>query len=816
MTDSFRLTACVAVENSVYHFDKAFSYLVPEGLTSCVKTGCRVLVPFSRNNKKKQGFVLSLSQTSEAAGLKEISSVLDERPLLTGELARLAFFMKERCYCTLYDAAKAMLPAGIGYRVTTLYSVAGGIDESLLDEEEARLVDCIKNNGGSMKKEPLFEAMGYASDNPLPDSMARRGLLDKSDDAARKVGDASVKMLRLCETPPQAVKTTAKQEEVLNLLRAAGAVSVKELCYYTGLTSAVADALVKKGLAQYFSAEVLRAPRREPASAQKTEISLTKEQQNAYNGLLREYRSGKARVSLLYGVTGSGKTSVFMKLIDEAVKDGKGVIVMVPEIALTPQMISLFSSRYGDDVAVFHSGLSLGQRLDEWKRVRRGLAKIAVGTRSAVFAPFEDIGLIIMDEEQEYTYKSESTPRYHAREIAKRRCVEHGCLLLLSSATPSVESYYFAKNGSYSLHILKNRYGAAKLPEVLMADMNIEQEQGNTTGFSSVLLEGLEENLETGRQSILLLNRRGHNSAVSCRSCKEVVTCPNCSISLTFHSANNRLMCHYCGYSQSIADECPTCHSHSLRYAGMGTQRAEASLAQLLPQARILRLDADATMSKYAHERLLGQFSKGEYDIMIGTQMVAKGLDFPNVTLVGVLNADQMLYGDDFRSYERAFSLLTQVVGRSGRGGYSGRAVIQTFTPESPVIRMAAMQDYGRFFEGEIALRRAMLYPPFAQICMIGFVGGDDNKTYRAAIAFTETLCERAKTRHPDMPLRVLGPTAAMVKKVSNKYRYKLVLKCKNDKSFREMLSGLLVEFGRDRAFADVTAYADMNPDSIL
>lgn len=349
-----------------------------------------------------------------------------------------------------------------------------------------------------------------------------------------------------------------------------------------------------------------------------------------------------------------------------------------------------------------------------------------------------------------------------------------------------------------------------------MADMNIEQEQGNTTGFSSVLLEGLEENLESGRQSILLLNRRGHNTFVSCRSCKEVVTCPNCSISLTFHSANNRLMCHYCGYSQSIADECPTCHSHSLRYAGMGTQRAEASLAQLLPQARILRLDADATMSKYSHERLLGQFSNGEYDIMIGTQMVAKGLDFPNVTLVGVLNADQMLYGDDFRSYERAFSLLTQVVGRSGRGGYSGRAVIQTFTPESPVIRLAAMQDYGRFFEGEIALRRAMLYPPFAQICMIGFVGGDDNKTYRAANAFTKTLCEKAKTQHPNMPLRVLGPTAAMVKKVSNKFRYKLVLKCKNDKSFRAMLSGLLIEFGKDRAHADVTAYADMNPDSIL
>lgn len=819
MTEKTRLVASVAVENSVYHFDKAFDYLVPQHLTSCVTTGCRVLVPFSRSNKKKQGFILALQEKTGTDKLKEIFSLLDDTPLLTEEMARLVFFMKEHCYCTLYDAAKAMLPAGIGYKVTPVYSVAVQEKDEMdaLGAEEERVLSCIRQNGGSMKKEPLFDAMGYLPDNPLPDKMVRSGLLLKSDDAVRRVGDKSVKMLKLKEPfPEDAGKTTAKQDEVLNLLRAAGAVSVRELCYYTGLTAAVADALVKKGLCEYFSAEVLRAPYRRPETQDKKEIVLTGEQQAAFDGLLREYRADRGQVSLLYGITGSGKTSVFMKLIDHAVQDQKGVIVMVPEIALTPQMISIFASRYGDDVAVFHSGLSMGERLDEWKRVRRGLAKIAVGTRSAVFAPFEKIGLVIMDEEQEYTYKSESAPRYHAREIAKRRCMEHNCMLLLSSATPSVESFYRAKTGTYSLHILKNRYGSAKLPEVLTADMNIEQEQGNTTGFSSVLLEGLEENLAAGRQSILLLNRRGHNTFVSCRRCKEIVSCPNCSISLTYHSANNRLMCHYCGYSQSLTDECPACHSHSLRYSGMGTQRAQQTLCGLFPQARILRLDADATMSKYAHEKLLGEFSNGAYDMMIGTQMVAKGLDFPNVTLVGVLNADQMLYGDDFRSYERAFSLLTQVVGRSGRGGLAGRAVIQTYTPENPVIQLAAMQDYERFFESEIMVRKAMLYPPFAQLCMIGFVGGDDKKTYEAAKAFTAMLCHTAKTQFPGMPLRVLGPTAAMVIKVSNKYRYKLVLKFKNDKTFRSMLSGLLVSFGKNRAYADVTAYADINPDSIL
>ena len=484
---------------------------------------------------------------------------------------------------------------------------------------------------------------------------------------------------------------------------------------------------------------------------------------------------------------------------------------MVPEISLTPQFVLQFSQRFGDKIAVFHSALSLGERLDEYKRVKKGLAKIVIGTRSAVFAPFENLGLIIMDEEQEYSYKSESSPRYHAREIAKFRCAQNNALLILSSATPSVETYYYAKNGRYSLNTLSSRYGKAVLPEVVTADMNIEVQNGNTTGFSDILLENLNYNLEHGKQSILLLNRRGHNTFATCRVCGEPVTCPNCSISLTYHSANNRMMCHYCGYSIPCTDECPTCHSKGLRFGGTGTQKAESDISQIFPNARILRMDTDATSSKSSYEKMITAFANGEYDILVGTQMVAKGLNFPNVTLVGVLNTDHMLYADDYRSYERSFSLLTQVVGRSGRGNSKGMAVIQSYTPDNLIISMAAKQDYDTFFNTEINVRKAMLYPPFADICLIGFVGENQTLTLKAANAFLSSFISLAKSDYPNIPLRILGPSPALVVKVSNKFRYKLIIKCKNNREFRKLLSTLLIEFGKNKEFGSVTAYADMN-----
>ena len=444
--------------------------------------------------------------------------------------------------------------------------------------------------------------------------------------------------------------------------------------------------------------------------------------------------------------------------------------------------------------------------------MQKGLAKIAVGTRSAVFAPFQNLGLIIMDEEQEHTYKSEGKPRFHARELAKFRCSYHKCLLLLSSATPSVETFYNAQKGVYHMQTLSHRFGEATLPEVVVVDMNEEMQSGNTSELSSPLLEALEENLFEGRQSILLLNRRGYNTFVTCKSCKETITCPNCSISMTYHNANNRLMCHYCGYSMDYVSECPSCGSHNLRFVGAGTQKAETDLAEIFPDARILRMDTDATMTRSSHEKKLTAFANGEYDILVGTQMVAKGLDFPNVTLVGVLNADRMLYLDDYRSYENTFSLLTQVVGRSGRGSKKGRAMIQTFTPENPIIELAARQDYQSFYNTEIEIRKGMLYPPFVTMCLVGFVSDSARKSQNASTQFMREMTSLLRERYPDIPLRILGPAPASVFKVAGKYRYKLILKCRNDKYFREMLSTLLSEFSGHKEYADVTVYADMHP----
>lgn len=801
----------VAVENTAFTFDKAFDYAVPAELQPQCEPGKRVLVPFGRGNRRRQGMILSVGIGGEFDNsLKEIISVLDNEPVMSAPLLDVAEFMRERCFCTAYDAIKTMLPAGINYKVTTVYGVKTSDEDADLSGEEQRLYNYLHEKRKAVKLEAILDDFGL-SDSRLPDALVEKGLLYKSDEAFRRVNDAVMKMAAI---PPgvdiSSVKLTDKQRAVLELIELSGAASVKEIRYFTGVSASVIDSLYKKGLICFFDEEVFRVDER---SADDTlpELTLSGEQQTACDNLYKEYTDGKPHVSLLFGVTGSGKTSVFIKLIERVLDDGRGIIVMVPEISLTPQFVSQFSKRFGEKIAVFHSALSLGERLDEYKRVQKGLAQIVIGTRSAVFAPFDDVGLIIMDEEQEYSYKSENTPRYHARDIAMFRCARQNGLLVLSSATPGIETYYHALTGRYSLNVLSARYGSAMLPQVQIADMNTELQNGNATGFSDVLLQNIEYNLEHGRQSILLLNRRGHNSFVTCSFCGEAVTCPNCSISLTYHSRNNRLMCHYCGYSVPFRGECPTCRSHSLRLGGTGTQKAEQDIAELFPDARILRMDTDAASSKASYERMISAFANGEYDILVGTQMVAKGLDFPNVTLVGVLNTDQALYADDYRSYERAFSLLTQVVGRSGRGSQKGMAVIQTYTPDNMIIGMAAKQDYEQFYNTEIRMREAMLYPPFADICLVGFVGENQVLTLQAANGFLKAFVQEAKRNYSKLPLRILGPSPATVVKVSNKYRYKLIIKCKNNRSFRALLSKTLIDFGSDRTFAKVTAYADMN-----
>lgn len=803
--------ARVAVENTVFSFDKEFSYAVPDALRAVCKAGMRVLVPFGRGNRKRQGIITEIV-TEETDGLKEILSLTDSEPVLSPDMLKVAFFMKEHYFCTLYDAVKTMLPAGINYRVTTVYGANPLGDEQTesLDDEQRRIYDYLLLKRKPVKAEALTEAFGL-SDTETFEKMAESGVLYKSDEAFRRINDAVTKMVAVNpNADAESVSLTPKQSEVFDLITMSGSVSVKEIRYFTGVSASVIDSLCKKGLVHLYDEEVFRIDSRR-ADSNLPPVVLSDEQQRACDSLYDEYSDVKPHVSLLYGVTGSGKTSVFIKLIERVIEDNRGVIVMVPEISLTPQFVSLFSQRFGDKIAVFHSALSLGERLDEYKRVKRGLAKIVIGTRSAVFAPFKNIGLIIMDEEQEYSYKSESSPRYHARDIAKFRCAQNNALLVLSSATPSIETYFYAQSGRYSLNTLPNRYGTAVLPQVVTADMNLEMQNGNTTGFSEVLLKNIEYNLEHGRQSILLLNRRGHNTFVTCRTCGEPLTCPNCSISLTYHSRNNRLMCHYCGYSIPFTDECPTCHSRSLRFGGTGTQKAESDISALFPSARILRMDTDAASSKASYEKMITAFANGDYDILVGTQMVAKGLDFPNVTLVGVLNTDHMLYADDYRSYERSFSLLTQVVGRSGRGREKGMAVIQSYTPDNLIIAMAAKQDYDAFYNTEINVRKAMLYPPFADICLVGFVGENQGETLKTARGFLQDFITLAKNEYPNMPLRVLGPSPALVVKVSNKFRYKLIIKCKNNSEFRKLLSTLLVKYGSSREHNKVTAYADMN-----
>ena len=816
--------AKVAVENTAYHFDKLFDYLIPIEYDGLAAPGCRVTVPFGRGNQKRQGVIFELSVEAEYHTVKPISVLLDETPVLSEEMLLMARWFRDNYYCTYYEAAKVMLPSGINVRIVTSYRAVEGLDGLTLmrrddiTSQQRRIMEMfIANPGVVLEKKHITEVMNLPVNSTIPDKLVEQGLLERTDDAVRNIKDATIKMAALSPDWEKRAgeKLTPKQREVIRLLNEVQTASVKEICYFTGTTQSVVDLLAKRGVVTYFEEEVYRNPYAGAGRGSVGRVTLSPQQQLAFENLYQLYHEDKFRVSLLFGVTGSGKTSVFLKLIDEVLSDGKGIIVMVPEIALTSQTLGKFHERYGSRVAVFHSGLSLAQRMDEWKRVRDGKAQIALGTRSAIFAPFKRLGLVIIDEEQEYTYKSENSPRFHARDAARFRCGYNKALLVLASATPSIETYYNAtEGGRYDYEVLTQRYGNAILPDVEKID--ISQMDIKDGIISPRLYQALRDNLESGRQSILLNNRRGFNTFVSCRACNEVITCPNCSVSMTYHSDNKRLMCHYCGYSVPVPHVCPSCGEPYLRFAGQGTQKAEEELAKLFPEARILRMDADSMTRRSSYDKKLGDFAAGLYDIMIGTQMVAKGLDFGRVTLVGVLMADQALYSDDFRSYERAFSLLTQVVGRSGRGESRGRAIIQTITPENPVIDLAASQDYKRFYENEIILRKAMLYPPFADICMVGFVGTRDEEVSLAADDFLTRLKFYTRREFIDVPIRALGPSPASIRKISGRYRYKIILKCRNNARFREMMHILLCESGSDPANKEVTVYADLNPDNVL
>ncbi len=815
----------IAVQNVQYHFDKTYDYLIPPSLEGQVQAGVRVMVPFGNGNRKRQGLVMEVVSESEVRRIKPITAVLDKAPLLNADMLKLVRYLKERTFCTYFEAAKSLLPGGINMRMVASYSLAPEIGEANLEklpDSEKLVCTYLLKSGAVVERERLLEIMELPPDSPMLEKLVKQGYLVRTDDAIRRAQDATLKMARLTgsrdETEAELPNLTKKQAAVIALLLEMGSVSYKEIQYFTGVTQAVITALIKRGLVESYSHAVYRKPYQQiPRGIPAEKTVLTQEQQAVCDALSRRQSTAeKGAVSLLYGITGSGKTQVFLHLIDRVLAQGKNVIVMVPEIALTSQTLQIFFTRYGEGVAVIHSALSVGERMDEWKRIQGGGVRIVVGTRSAVLAPLPEIGLIIMDEEQEHTYKSEASPRYHARDVAIFRCAEHNALLLLASATPSVESYTYARKGIYGLHKLQNRYGGATLPCVITVDLNEDLAQGNKGQISNRLAMELKQNLTDHKQSILLINRRGYNTFVSCRACKHVLSCPNCSISLTYHHSNGRLMCHYCGYSTPMTETCPHCGEKKIRYAGFGTQKLEEELLELFPGIRILRMDTDTTMSRYAHEEKFTEFGAGHYDVMIGTQMVAKGLDFENVTLVGVICADQALYGDDFRSSETAFSLLTQVVGRSGRGQHAGRAIIQTFTPENPIIHLAAEQNYDAFYESEILTRKFATYPPFCDICMVGFTGVQEDKVKKASEFFFAALKIMNTGDFRDQKIIVLGPAAATIAKIGQKYRYRMVIKCHNNSRFRAMIANLLTDFEKEKEFSEIQCFADMNPSGII
>lgn len=821
---TMRRIAKVAVDKAAFHFDKLYDYIIPEEYGGAVCAGSRVLVPFGAGNRKRQGVVLAtapLEESDRAKRIKPLALLLDDEVYLTPELLELVRCLKETTFCTYYDAVKTLLPAGVGYTLGFTYrkNTTCEAPETLLSPAEQELLDFVGARKTPITKEKLCEAFALTPESAVLKRLTAAGFLLCEESARRKIGDETVTMARLtseyAEGVPVGVRLTPKQKAVVELLESVGTASVKEIGYFTGCTAAVVKALEAKGAAELFEHPVLRTPEMHSAG-EAGETRLTAQQQTAYAGLRALYDKDEPAVSLLYGITGSGKTSVFLRLIEDVVAKNRQVIVLVPEISLTPQTIGIFVSRFGGRVAILHSGLSMGERLDEWKRIRTGEVDIAVGTRSAVFAPFESIGLILIDEEQDGAYKSEASPRYHAREVAKMRVLRHKAQLVLCSATPSVESYYNAKSGRYHLFTLTERFGEAVLPQVELVDMDAEQREGNMLSLSHALAEAIAENLREKQQTILLLNRRGYNTVVKCQSCGTAVTCPHCSIGLTYHSANGKLMCHYCGFSHDVTQKCGVCGSEYVKYTGAGTQKLEDELNMLFPSARVLRMDADTTMAKHAYEQSFQSFAEGGYDIMVGTQMVAKGLNFPNVTLVGVLAADGTLFGDNFKSEERTFSLLTQVVGRSGRGELRGRAYIQTHFAGNPIFSLAARQDYQGFYESELATRKIMLYPPFCAMCAVGFSGENEREVLAAAKEFLQALTAGAKTEHPGLPMRVLGPTPNSVLKVSGKYRYKIIVKCKNTGEFRAMIAKVLTDFGKGQSGRKVTAYADLYFDGSL
>ena len=813
----------IAVSSALYVLDKPYSYAVPESLADQIRPGKRVMVPFGRGNRQTEGMILTVGE-GPTENLKAIERILDEEPVLSENMLRLAAFVRERSFCTFYDAMRAMLPAGLWFAREGNYQITDDLPENVMDRlstapSAAAVLQSILDLGGSASDSQLLKIYQRQELQEALRILIRRKYLSTQMDLERRVKDKTESLAELSVSVEEALSYAAKkrrgaalQASVLELLAVLGTCSVKELCYYTGAGSSTLKRLEELGFLSFRQEEAFRRPDYHPDPAQAAPIVLSPEQRRAYDALCEQMHMAEPGCALLYGVTGSGKTMVYLRLMEQVLSEGKRAMLLVPEIALTPQLLSTVSARFGDEVAVLHSSLRIGERYDEWKRIRDGLAKVIIGTRSAVFAPAEDLGLIIVDEEQEHSYKSENSPRYHAREVAQYRGRQSGALVLLGSATPSVESMYRAKTGAYTLLTLSGRYNGRSLPPVQIVDMKEELKNGNAGAISAKLLSELRRCVDEGHQAILFLNRRGASRMVMCVECGDVPQCPRCSVHLTYHAANGRLMCHYCGYSKPLPMRCPKCGG-AYKMVGTGTQSVEMELEQLLPGVRTERMDADTISATNSHEAILSRFQREKIPILIGTQMVAKGLNFENVTLVGVLDADTSLYLGSFRSSETCFSMLTQVVGRSGRGADAGLAIVQTMTPQSTVIRLAAEQDYEAFYDLEIRLRELRRCPPFADLICISFAGMEEKAVSAGAETFRKNLISAlGQPPYEAVQMQILGPAPAAILRVNNLYRYQLTLNAPGSRLARQLISGMLRDFSADRKNREITVYADLNP----
>ena len=807
--------ARIAVSAAVYAIDKPYCYRIPQGME--VAPGQRVMVPFGRGNRVVEGMVLATDSGDETE-LKAVLQVLDPAPVMDGAMLRLAAFVRERYFCTFYEAIRAALPAGLWFRVQDTFTLAEGApwkDKTIRQRDAKAVLALLEDLGGQGE----YHVLRQAVEDEEALQAALRYLLNKKwitsqTDFLSRAGDKTERIAVLSASAEEALEYAGKRErsaplqyQVLKLLCSVGSCSVKELCYFTGASSAVLRRLEKLGYLTLEHRTVLRCREIRPAKLEGP-LVLNEEQQAAFDTLEEKLLSPNPGTALLYGVTGSGKTSVYLKLIARCLEEGKSALLLVPEIALTPQLLSLLAAYFGREVAVLHSSLPAGERYDQWKHIRDGQARVVVGTRSAVFAPCQNLGLIILDEEQEHSYKSENSPRYCAREVAQVRGLRGGALVVLGSATPSVETMYRAEAGAYTLCCLTRRYNGKALPPVQIVDMKEEIRAGNDSVLSRPLLAAMEETMARGEQTILFLNRRGNSRMLQCVDCGEAPECPRCSVHLTYHSANRRLMCHYCGFSQPTPTRCPKCGG-PLKQVGAGTQKVQEELEARFPGIRVARMDADTVSAVNTHEKILERFKKENLPVLLGTQMVAKGLNLENVTLVGVLDADLSLYVDSYRAAETTFNMLTQVVGRAGRGSRPGRAMIQTMTPEHRVITLAAMQDYAGFYEMELPLRQAKGCPPFQDLYTLTFSGPEEQQVLRCAVAFRDALLGALGAG--GMAAQVLGPAPAAVAKVNYHYRYRLTLRGAGGRPLRQLLSGLLQQFAREKTNRGVSAFADIN-----